>query len=198
MVPLRVWKNSTFPMRSLALSALGLWTWQALVLARQFTVAFGRISVIIFALLAPEPSAHGNLDTTSASLIGWSLSRNACFDSGFMFLVFSRWLWTNFWYFFVKGSSDPAVDSRLALVDNGVFTHLAQVPPAGHRVLLHGEVCTVDASTAWIARVQAGHYFCEPLVSDRHVSLFQYCMRRVFPVFHTGWGVTAQALAHVN
>ena len=122
-----------FPMRSLALSALGLWTLllRTLVSGRHLPRC-SRISLRwlleeFFVLLAPEPSAHGNLDTISASLIGWSLSRNAWFESGFMFLVFSYCLWTNFRYFLVKGSSDPAVESRLALsccmatliVDNG-------------------------------------------------------------------------------
>ena len=65
----------------------------------------------------------------------------------------------------------------------------------------HGEVCTVDASTAWIARVhalEAGHYFHQPLVSDRHLALFQHCMMSFFPFFPRGGGVSAQALARVN
>ena len=41
-------------------------------------------------LLAPEPSAHGNLDTTSTSLVGWFLPRNAWLNSGYVFL-YSLW-----------------------------------------------------------------------------------------------------------
>ena len=74
-LPVRVWKNSTnFPCavsRSPHLNS-GHYFYEPLYLAgtcpgvhASVNVAFGRISVIFFVLLAPEPFAHGNLDTTS-------------------------------------------------------------------------------------------------------------------------------------
>ena len=68
-----------------------------------------------------------------------------------------------------KGSSDLAVDSR----------------PDLRCVLRHGEVCTVDASTAWIAEVM--------LYLTGTLTLSQDCLRRVFPVFDTGGEVAGVA-----
>ena len=64
---------------------------------------------------APEQFAHGNLDTTSTSLVGWFLPRNAWLNSGYMFLyIFCRLLdvfptFSTYWVY-----SDPAIDSRPA------------------------------------------------------------------------------------
>ena len=67
-------------------------------------------------------------------------------------------------------SSDLAVDSRPALM--GVF-----------RVLQHGEVCTVDASSAWITRAHCTWnldiIFTSHLLLIVTWPLFQDCMRRV-------------------
>ena len=36
--------------------------------------------------------------------------------------------------------------------------------------------------------LKAGHYFHQPLASDRHVALIQHCMRSFFPCFTRGLG----------
>ena len=60
----------------------------------------------------------------------------------------------------------------------------------------HGEVCTVDASIPWTARalwhLESGHYFISPLHQTGILTLFQDCLRRVFPIFDTGRGVSGQ------
>ena len=109
-VPWRVWKNFTH--------FLGAVSRRAPVFARQFTVAFGRISVVIFVLLANEPSADGNLDTCSGSLFGWSLSRNAWFGSGFIPGLFSLAL-DEFLVFFREGELTSRSLLLLATLDVG-------------------------------------------------------------------------------
>ena len=66
-------------------------------------------------LSVPDQFAYGNLDTTSTSLVGWFLPRNAWLNSGYMFLhIFWRLLdvfptFSTCWVY-----SDPAIDSRPA------------------------------------------------------------------------------------
>ena len=76
-------------------------------------------------LLAPEPSAHGNLDTCSRSLFGWSLSRNAWFDSGFIPGLFSLAL-DEFPVFLREGELTSRSLLLLAthIVDNGSGTFM--------------------------------------------------------------------------
>ena len=72
----------------------------------------------VYFTIAPEPFAHGNLDTTSSFPRIWAVLclRNASLDSGYMFLVSSRLFLDKFpTIFYVKGNSDPAVDSCPAL-----------------------------------------------------------------------------------
>ena len=101
---------------------------------RQSTDAFTRISVY-FVVVALEPFAYGNLDTTSTFSLAGLFSCNAWLECSS-----SVPGWTKFLHFLVNGSSDPAVDSRPALW--GDF-----------HVLQHGEECTVDAPIAWTSRV---------------------------------------------
>ena len=64
---------------------------------RQSTAGFERFSAF-FVVITPEPSARGNLDTTS------------------VYFTFLGGCWTNFFLFLRAGvDSDPVVDSRLAL-----------------------------------------------------------------------------------
>ena len=82
-VPLRVWKRSAYFLRAVSrYSHLdpGHYSIELLVsgmhsatgFSRQSMVAFGRISGKIYVVSAPNQSAHGNLDATSTSLVGWS------------------------------------------------------------------------------------------------------------------------------
>ena len=94
---------------------------------------------LIYVVIAPEPSAHGNLDITSTfprwrTLFAQYLARQW---RHVMFLVSSRLNLDKLLKFLVNCSSDLVVDSR----------------PAGHfHVLQRGEMCTVRASIAWTAR----------------------------------------------
>ena len=112
------------PTRSLALSALGPCT----LLLRTFVLGrhlprCPRASLRLvleechsvrhgcagpFALEIWTPLSHPAASVVLLLRISW-------FDSGCMFLSFLVGFWTNFQYFFVTGSSDPPVDSRLAL-----------------------------------------------------------------------------------
>ena len=101
VVPLRVWKRCTCLLRAVSRSPhldpgnstfeLLVTGWHsAPVFSRQSMVAFGKLSGIIHVVSAPEQSAHGNLDASSTSLVGWSLPRNAWLNSGYMFLCSFR------------------------------------------------------------------------------------------------------------
>ena len=124
-VLLRVW-NGSFLREALRCSHLdpGHYSFVLLVtgwhsapvLSRQSMVALVRISGIFYVVSAPEQSAHGNLDATSTSLVGWSLPRNAWLNSGYMFL-YSFWRLLDVFLTFSTCwvNSDPATDSRPAL-----------------------------------------------------------------------------------
>ena len=125
--------------------------WQALgpVFTRQFTVAFGRISVIIHVVL-------GNLDTTS-TFTRW-LDSFCAMPGSTVDTCTSTVLgifWTNFHLFLGAGvDSDPVVDQRPALLgDFHVFAAWRSVPSR----------CFDCMDGPSSLHLQSGHYVMSPL-----------------------------------
>ena len=92
-------------------SSLCIWQALGLVFSRQSTDAFTIISVY-FVVVALEPFAHGNLDTTSTFSLAGLFPCNAWLECS---SSVPSCIGTKFLKFLVNGSSDPAVDSRPAL-----------------------------------------------------------------------------------
>ena len=98
----------------------------------------------------------------------YSSWRNAWFISGYMLCVSSWCFWM---VFFAKVNSFPEVDSRPALLGPRSLEKCAPVSASG----------CLGCYT-----LKSGPYFHEPRVFGSHCSLFQFCVRRVFPVSVTG------------
>ena len=135
--------------------------WEALapVSWRQSTVAFGRISVICPSL------SHLEIWTPLATLLAQYLARQWIQVLRLFLEAFARISS----FLFVKVNSDPAVDSRPALL---FFSGRAVWRSVHNRCF-----DCVDCLSLW--RLESGHYFLEPFKLIVTWPLFQDCMRRV-------------------
>ena len=85
------------------------------VFSRQSLMTSGRISGIFYAVSAHEQSAHGNLDVTSTSIVGWSSAQHSAQQWLHVPVLFLEAFERISNIFYVLVYSDPAIDSRPAL-----------------------------------------------------------------------------------
>ena len=125
---------------TLDITSTNLRTWQALALVFTASVygCFWK-SLSVYVTVAHEPFVHGNLDTTFSSPRTWRYS--------FCAIVGST-VGTCSWYFLVGFCTNSYIFCEGELGSCGRFTSLSSGV-----FLRHGEVFTVDASTAWFAEL---------------------------------------------
>ena len=183
----------TLPTRSLALFALGLFFlrapcfWLALGPGVHAPVngSFCKNFSFIYVVIAPEPFAHGNLDTTSAFprwLDSFCAMLGSTVDTCTSTVLGGNL--TNFQLFLcARLGSDLVIDSRSVLRgDFHVFCSMEKCARSMLRLLGWSEF---SALAIWIL-------FHEPLASDRRLVA-------VSGLYEKSWGwVSAQALARVN
>ena len=129
--------------QSLDIISLSFCTWQASL--RLLLEVFHFIHVVT----APEPFAHGNLDTAGSLFL-----RNAWLDNGYMFMFCLVAFGRIFSVFYVKESSDPAVDSHLALLGFRFFTSCSVEKRALSMLRLRG-LPELLALGIWTLRLRA-------------------------------------------